>query len=276
MGRYLQSAVYAHNTSPISGTSNVTPFFLVFGREAPSPESISLALPPTPLPPDHYAKHIISRMTDTHRQFSQIKADLHRQQCDIYNEKAQIISIPDGKIIYIRNGLPSRTQGLATRFIRNFDGPYVVTGHPYGRTDLLTLRHIASGKELSHSINIENVVVIPEPEFNDLQAPNDAVIEMEVDVTQDSSPGISTNSDLNHVAWEFGKYLDYLPSKTSSASQACKYVYEKYPASCEILACHGKLKGLIKLCPFLQMEGAAFGGTYILSLNQTLFKTICK
>ena len=259
-----------------AGTSDITPFFLVFGREAPSPESISLALPPKPLPPDHYAKHIISRMADAHRQFSQIKADLRRQQHDIYNEKARIISIPDGKIVYIRNDSPSRIRGLATRFIRNFDGPYVVTGHPYGRTDLLTLRHIASGKDLSHPINIEKVVIIPEPEFDDLQPPNDAVIEMEVDTSKGSSPGISTNSDLNHVAREFGKYLDSLPSKTSTASQACKYVYENYPASREILARHGKLKGLIKSCPFLQMEGATFGGTYILSLNQTLFNTICK
>ena len=85
---YLQSAVYAHNTSPISGLSNITPFFLVFGRDALSPESISLALPPKPLPPDHYAKHIITRMTDAHKQFSQIKADLRHQQRDIYDEKA--------------------------------------------------------------------------------------------------------------------------------------------------------------------------------------------
>ena len=100
---YLQSAVYAHNISPISGTSNITPFFLVFGRDAPSPESNSLALPPKPLPPDHYAKHIC-----------------------MYS-----------------------------------------------------------------------------------------------------------------------------------------YVYDTYPASQEILACHGRLKGLVKSCPFLQMDGATSGGTYI-------------
>ena len=57
---YLQFAVYAHNTSPISGISNITPFFLVFGQDALSLESISLALPPKPLPPNHYAKYIIS------------------------------------------------------------------------------------------------------------------------------------------------------------------------------------------------------------------------
>ena len=45
---FLQPAVYAHNTSPISGTSDITPFFLVFGRNAPSPETLSLQLPPPP------------------------------------------------------------------------------------------------------------------------------------------------------------------------------------------------------------------------------------
>ena len=77
-GKSTSSLLYMriNNTSPISGTSDITPFFLVFGRDAPSPESISLALPPKPLPPDHYAKHIILRMTEAHKQFSQINADL--------------------------------------------------------------------------------------------------------------------------------------------------------------------------------------------------------
>ena len=134
---------------------------------------------------------------------------------------------------------------------------------------------MASSKDLSHPTNIEKVVVIPEPELDDLRPPNDAVIEMEVDTSEFSAPVVTANADLNHVAQEFGKYLDSLPSKTSSASQACKYVYEHYPASREILARHGRLKGLIKSCLFLQMDGAAFGGTYLISLNQTLFKANC-
>ena len=39
--QFLQPAVYAHNVSPISSTSNVAPFFLVFGRHFTSPETIS-------------------------------------------------------------------------------------------------------------------------------------------------------------------------------------------------------------------------------------------
>ena len=102
---------------------------------------------------------------------------------------------------------------------------------------------------------------------------------MKVDTPDCTTPVATANSDLNQVAQEFGKYLASLPSKTSSASQACKYVYETYPASREILARHGRLKGLIKSgpiksYPFLQMDGAASGGSYILSLNQTLFQSM--
>ena len=64
-----------------------------------------------------------------------------------------------------------------------------------------------------------------------MQPPNDAVIEMKVDTPDCTTPVATANSDLNQVAQEFGKYLASLPSKTSSASQACKYVYETYPGS---------------------------------------------
>ena len=42
---FLQPAVYAHNVSPIPGTGQISPFFLVFGRNAPSPEVITLDVP---------------------------------------------------------------------------------------------------------------------------------------------------------------------------------------------------------------------------------------
>ena len=270
---YLQPAVYAHNTPPISGISDVTPFFLVFGHDAPSPETISLELRTKPLPSDYYAKHIVSCMQDAHKQFSQIRADLHRTQQEIYNSKARILRIPDGRIVNIRNNSSSRSCGQATRFIRNFDGPFLVTGHSYGRNDLPTLCHIRSGNNISHPVNIEKVVVIPEPEQHDLQPPNEAVVENEIDSDSTSKVDkVPINADLTRVAHEFGKYLNSLPSKSSTVSQACKFVYQQYPQSCEILALHGCLKGLVKFCPFLQIDGEVSGGTYILSLNQTLFK----
>ena len=82
---FLQPAVYAHNTSPISGISNITPFFLVFGRDAPSPETLSLQLPPHPLSADRYAHHLISNMKEAHTQFLRIKSNLRRRQREIYD-----------------------------------------------------------------------------------------------------------------------------------------------------------------------------------------------
>ena len=97
---------------------------------------------------------------------------------------------------------------FVSHFIRNFDGPYLVTGHPYGRNDLLTLCRIRSGNNISHPINIEKVVVIPEPEQHDLQPPNEAAVENEIDSDSTSKVDkVPINADLTHVAHEFDKYL---------------------------------------------------------------------
>ena len=71
---------------------------------------------------------------------------------------------------------------MATQFLRNFNGPYLVIGHPYDRNDLLTLKNLSTGTVLEHPINIEKVVVVLEPETNDLQPPNDAIIETDNEV----------------------------------------------------------------------------------------------
>ena len=114
--QFLQPAVYSHNVSPISGTSNITPFFLLFSRDTPSPETISLDLPVHPLPPDHYAKHMLSRMQLAHQRFTQIKFDLHRHQKNVYDRKARFPVISTGKIIYIRKEPQANCTGMATRF----------------------------------------------------------------------------------------------------------------------------------------------------------------
>ena len=138
---------------------------------------------------------------------------------------------------------------LATRFVRNFDGPFIVLVHPYGRSDLLTLRNVATNNNLPHPINEEKVFEVPEPDTDDLQVPNDAIVDID---SNSDLPVVHTfrpQSDSMQVAFEFGKYLHSLPSKSSTASQACKFVYQSYPPAREILSRHGQLKGLLKVCP---------------------------
>ena len=155
--QFLQPAVYSHNVSPISGTTNITPFFLVFGHDAPSLETIYFDLPVHPLLPDHYAKHMLSRMQIARQRFSQIKSDLRHHQKDIYDCKTRFLEIPSDKVVYIRKELRTTRSGQATQFLRTFYGPFQVIGHPYDRTDLLTLKKLSTGHVLPHPVNIKSV-----------------------------------------------------------------------------------------------------------------------
>ena len=67
--------------------------------------------------------------------------------------------------------------GLASRFVRNFDGPFIVLDIPYGRSDLLRLRKPTTNQDLSHPINIEKVVLVPDQRSDDLQTSVDTVVE---------------------------------------------------------------------------------------------------
>ena len=45
----MRSAVYSHNTSALDGTDVFTPFFLMFGRNATSLETVALQLSSEPI-----------------------------------------------------------------------------------------------------------------------------------------------------------------------------------------------------------------------------------
>ena len=80
--------------------------------------------------------------------------------------------------------------------------------------------------------------------------------------------------DLSSLAKEFGKYLTSLPSKSAISSQACKYIYDRFPEAQHLLATHGRLRGLVNAFPYLQLDGGIHGGTYILSVNSELFEKL--
>ena len=141
---------------------------------------------------------------------------------------------------------------------------------------MLTLRHIATSEAVPHLVNIKNVVVISEPEMHALQASNDSVVKLQLDTPIPAPVVVLRDSDLVQVAYQFGKFLQSLPSKSATASQACKVVYDHFPFSHEILSRHGRLHGLCKSCPYLQLDSAASGGTYVLSLNQRRFDQVAQ
>ena len=244
---YLQPAVYSHNSSPISGTSDISPFFLVFGRAAPSPETLSFDLPPSKLSVDKYAQHLVSRLKSAHFQFQNIKSDLRRRQRELYDMNSRYLTVPEGKIVYLRNDSPARVTGSASRFLRNFNSPYIVVGHPHNKDNLLFLKDIETGKPFPRPVNIEKIVVIPDSDQYNLRPPEDAL----ADTPQDETITENPEKELTRLAYHFGRYLQLQPSKSSISSEACKYIYQQLPDAREILSRHGKLRGLTNSCPYL-------------------------
>lgn len=94
---FLQPATYAHNTSPILGTDHITPFFLVFGRHASSPEVLSFDMPTAPLSQSSYAKTLVKRSNEARKSFDGIKADLKRTHREYYDTDSRDLHVPDGK-----------------------------------------------------------------------------------------------------------------------------------------------------------------------------------
>ena len=99
---FLQPAVYTNNVSPIPGTGQISPFFLVFERHAPSPEIIPNDLSPAALSRNAYAEQLVSRLCEAQKQFNTIKADLQRTQGECYDKSSRDLAIPEEKEVYVR------------------------------------------------------------------------------------------------------------------------------------------------------------------------------
>ena len=169
---------------------------------------------------------MLSRMQIAHHRFIIIKSDLCLHQKEVYDFKARFLAIPPGKVVYICKEPQTSKTVEVTRFLRTFDGSFIVTGHPYDRNDLLSLKQLSTGAALPRPVNIEKCVVVPDQDTFDLQLPSDAVVVPESEKEVPAPPNVShVHSELSQVAYELGKYLSSLPNKTATASQACKQVY---------------------------------------------------
>ena len=254
------------------------------GRHAPSPEVLSFDLPSALLSQSSYARELIKRSIEATKNFDRIKVDLKRSQREYYDMHSRDLHVPEGKRVFVRLPPPSSTpKGAATRFLRKYDGPFLVVGHLHYRQDLLRLRHLTTGKELK-AVNIEKIVVVPDgdphddirPMIDDEQLPQNAPPSVQPPNIL-SDPQASRNPispELAKVAFAFGQYLSTLPNSQCYASEACKFVYQNLQDARDILNRHGKLKGLVAKCPYLSLNGGPHGGTYLLTLDMNLFQEL--
>lgn len=95
-GKISFNQQFTHNVSPIPGMDKLSPFFLVFGRHAPSPETftLQLALPSKSLSQQTYVENQVSRLSDAKKEFDRIKADLQWSQQERYDHGLELCSLP--------------------------------------------------------------------------------------------------------------------------------------------------------------------------------------
>ena len=134
--------MYSHDISAIDGSDGITPFFLVFGRNATLPETVALQLPGEPISENEYAKHLVQRISEAHKLFSSIKKDLRRRQRDYHDLSVSVREFSVGQQVLVRKPPPLNVQkGSATKLIRRYSGPYVVSER-LKNSELYRLRHV--------------------------------------------------------------------------------------------------------------------------------------
>lgn len=191
------------------------------------------------------------------------------------------LSAEVGKRVYIRKPPPSsQAKGSATRFIRKFEGPFIVSRNVHGREDLLEVHreHTPSDTQV---VNIEKLIVVPDGDPNqteDIRDVNEAQSNQSSRSNQEipaQSKSTHIHPDVAKVAYAIASYLKQQPNNQAYSSEACKAIYKQLPETREIVARHGRLRGIISKCPYLSLEGEATGGTYLLKLDMNIFfKTI--
>ena len=137
--------------------------------------------------------NILPWLTSNFKLLSLIFVDLN---ASIIDSKSR--TIPPGKQVYMRKHFISQ-KGLATRFIRNFDGPFTVIGSYNQRSDLLKLRAING--DILPPVNVEKLVVVPADNESNIP-PDDLAIDYEhmEPKTATVIPPNRQNQDLQTIA----------------------------------------------------------------------------
>ena len=83
---WIYASAFVHNTSVITGTDGLTPFFLIFGRELVMPTDVMLS-PVVVIPQDQktYAKELLMKLSKAREYMAAITKELRHKQKEYYD-----------------------------------------------------------------------------------------------------------------------------------------------------------------------------------------------
>ena len=156
---WLQAATFVHNTSVISGTDQLTPFYLVYGCNAVMRNDVTLA-PFLSLPRDQltYAQELTMRLLKARDIFSSVTKELKQQRKEYYGlgRKVQTFQVGDYVLVKRPPRLNKENNELAIKWLPKWDGSYRITAKVKD-SDNYQLEHAYTDKHLNPT-NVDKLI----------------------------------------------------------------------------------------------------------------------
>ena len=129
---WLQAATFVHNTSVISGTDQLTPFYLVYGRNAVMPNDVAYA-PFFSLPRDQltYAQELTMRLSKARDIFSSVTKELKQRRKEYYDLGRKVQTFQIGDYVLVKRP-PRLNKG-------NNEIKWLLNGFPNGMVPIALL-----------------------------------------------------------------------------------------------------------------------------------------
>ena len=292
---WLQAATFVHNTSVISGTDQLTPFYLVYGRNAVMPNDVAFA-PFFSLPRDQltYAQELTMRLSKARDIFSSVTKELKQQRKEYYDLGRKVQTFPVGDYVLVRRP-PRLNKGnneLAIKWLPKWDGPYRITAKVKDSVNY-RLEHAYTGKHLdptnvdklirvqpwaldnqdrAHAINnpdVDQDDQTQEPDRTPNQAPNIA-FEPEYSVGdflvfEQAGTDNLIDDDVRTMIRLLFDWLYTLTGKQASTSEACKHLYNQNADYKKILISIGGIRKLLYYTASIEfvIEQATGGNNFL-------------
>jgi transposase InsO family protein len=280
---WIHASAFVHNTSVITGTQGLTPFFLIFGREPVLPTDVMLSpVVVVPQNQETYAQELITRLSKAHGYMAAITQELRQKQKEYYDLGRKSIKFDVGDLVVVRRPQKSGQSGIAAKWLPRWSGPYrIVERMP--NDDNYRLEHVETGKLLDPT-NVDKLIKVEpwaaEQPNSEESIPNNG---------EDTSPenplsrsdeqyengtfivyeklGDILDDDVKLMIEELFDWLKVQNNHKSSTGEACKHLYAKNPQYKKILQSIGGIRQLLIHTPSILFEMPnATGGNNALKL----------
>lgn len=152
--QYIPSILYAYRGTPAAGSTQHTPYFLLFGRELSMPLERALVPPATgKMDADTYIRLLLPRLEMAQTVAQQNIKAAQKEYKHYYDRNLRPAVFHPGTYVWLFN--PQVPQGQSPKLHREFEGPYYVV--LIGPNDTYYLRDVKTNKKYPSPVHVNRL-----------------------------------------------------------------------------------------------------------------------